>query len=767
MRKAPIQEILAVHQACRRKPYCRSIFFNCLIVVLLASQWLIAPSVHAVPGDESWDEQVALSGVDGTVGAILSDGAGSIYVGGGFSNAGGVPVGNIARWDGSSWSALGLGVNGKVNALVMDSNGMLYAGGFFTQAGGASANYIARWDGINWTEVGIGVDSFVWSLAFDDSNGVLYAGGDFSTAGGNAVGRVAQWDGSNWSALDSGVSATVFALTIDSTGVVYAGGDFSSAGGNTAHGIAQWDGSTWSALGSGLNSNARLRVLLLDSNDDLYVGGSYSTAGVNSTNHIARWDGSAWSALDSGVSAFGFVEGLAWDSDGNLFVGGAFDMAGSVSANNIAKWDGNAWSALGSGVNGFLSSVMVDRDNSVYVGGSLSLAGGNASMNFAYWGPPAIVSPANGSNFSDTTQLFEWTANVPDVTDWWLYLGSDPDSFNYYNSGSLPGTDLQATVTDLPINGGTIYAKLWYKTNADTTWRFINTLYGTSGNEPAFDSPLPGAQLSGAVHTFSWFDSTPTATNYWLDVGSGVGLNDYYSSGALGPVLSNTAVGLPNDGASIVYVRLWYRVGSGAWLYIDAEYVAGTGSVFEPAIVGPMPGTVLAGTSDTFSWSENGSGASQYWGYWGSVQGGNQYASMNVGGALSAPVDTLPENGSTVWFRLWYRSGPSAGWQFIDTSYTASGSGPVITSHSSGDVLGSPTDTFTWSDSSGMVSGWWVYIGSTPGGLQYDNSANLGVATNYLSNALPTGGGPVFVRLWYKEGSGDWKFVDQMFTAAP
>ena len=45
---------------------------------------------------------------------------------------------NIARWDGSSWSALGSGVNGYVTALAMLGND-LFVGGGFTTAGGIAA----------------------------------------------------------------------------------------------------------------------------------------------------------------------------------------------------------------------------------------------------------------------------------------------------------------------------------------------------------------------------------------------------------------------------------------------------------------------------------------------------------------------------------------------------------------------------------------------------------------------------------------------------
>ncbi len=57
--------------------------------------------------------------------------------------AGGVEATNIAKWDGSSWSALGSGMDGFVSALAA-SGSDLYAGGYFTTAGGKVSPYMAR-----------------------------------------------------------------------------------------------------------------------------------------------------------------------------------------------------------------------------------------------------------------------------------------------------------------------------------------------------------------------------------------------------------------------------------------------------------------------------------------------------------------------------------------------------------------------------------------------------------------------------------------------
>src|SRR6185436_2496730 len=103
-----------------------------------------------------------------------------LYAGGQFTTAGGNAATNIAKWNGSSWSALGLGIRGgffsAVSALAM-SGSDLYAGGSFTIAGDVLASNIAKWNGSSWSALGSGLGYLtnrVRALAVSGSD--LYAG---------------------------------------------------------------------------------------------------------------------------------------------------------------------------------------------------------------------------------------------------------------------------------------------------------------------------------------------------------------------------------------------------------------------------------------------------------------------------------------------------------------------------------------------------------------------------------------------------------------
>ena len=225
----------------------------------------------------------------------------TLYAGGSFTTAGGITANDIAQWNGTSWSALGSGMGSDfsfatVYALAV-SGSTLYAGGDFTTAGGIPANDIAQWNGSSWSALGSGMNSDVDALAVSGST--LYAGGDFTTAGSTRQLHCAmereQLVGPRFG--DEQLIG-VYALAVSGS-TLYAGGNFTTAGGSAANYIAQWNGSSWSALGSGMNGDVSALAV---SGSTLYAGGDFTTAGGSAANYIAQWNGSSWSALGSGMN---------------------------------------------------------------------------------------------------------------------------------------------------------------------------------------------------------------------------------------------------------------------------------------------------------------------------------------------------------------------------------------------------------------------------------------------------------------------------------
>src|SRR5438093_13500914 len=78
-----------------------------------------------------------------------------VYAGGFFTTAGGIAATNIAKWDGSSWSALGSGMGGAVSALGVSGGELSVVGGVMS-AGGVSSTAGRRRAGCGGSALGRG-----------------------------------------------------------------------------------------------------------------------------------------------------------------------------------------------------------------------------------------------------------------------------------------------------------------------------------------------------------------------------------------------------------------------------------------------------------------------------------------------------------------------------------------------------------------------------------------------------------------------------------
>src|SRR5207247_506509 len=130
---------------------------------------------------------------------------------------------NVARWDTvtSQWSPLtgpsGNGANNTVYAVTTVGTSV-YVGGAFTQAGGLSANYIALWTPNSWsTGFTNPLNNTVYAMAYDLTATTLFVGGAFTQAGTlttnyiascNVSGGTCGW-GPLYNGSDNGVNNTV------------------------------------------------------------------------------------------------------------------------------------------------------------------------------------------------------------------------------------------------------------------------------------------------------------------------------------------------------------------------------------------------------------------------------------------------------------------------------------------------------------------------------------------------------------------------------
>ena len=353
--------------------------------------------------------------------AAFDDGGGpALFVTGVFTHAGGQTANRIARWNGTSFSALGSGLGGsgglnqiEGDALAVFDDGSgpaLYVAGNFTQAGGASASYLARWNGSAWSSVGGGTDNWVHSLCvYDSGSGAnLYAGGYFGHAGGQAVNCIARWDGSAWHALPNDVVGSnppdVKAMAVHDDGSgpkLYTGGIWTSVGGVTSYNVARWDGTAWSPV-SGLPWFAWVMDLL--SFDD---GGGAKLYAAAQNGGMYRWDGASWSA----IPIAGTSTALAVFDDGSGSGPALWANWANAGIGGLARWTGTGWLTTGSGLDGSpVAGVLLGFDDgrgrSLFASGGFLTAGGLLAQRFARLdacGPTASFCAADGVDPQVTT----------------------------------------------------------------------------------------------------------------------------------------------------------------------------------------------------------------------------------------------------------------------------------------------------------------------------------------------------------------------------
>jgi hypothetical protein len=362
--------------------------------------------------------------------AVFNDGGGrSLFAAGSFAGAGAAPAANIARWDGTSWSALSTGVQPTpqapapvVRALAVHNDGSgwaLYAAGSFGAAGGRTASNVARWNGHEWSPVGASGLSGgeVLALEVHDPDGIgpvparLYAGGSFTTADGQPAARLAAWDGAAWSPVGGGVSGIVRALRSfdDGSGpALYVGGDVFTAGALPPNRAARWAGGQWSALppiGDG-------RVDSFGIHDDgtgyaLYIAGALGWGPSALQRSVGKLIGGQWRELASQPPDYPRV--IRSIPEGGQLV---LYAGGDDPVHPLVRYSQGTWTNVPPGTRGMIRAISPAFDDghgsSVFVGGVFIDIGGEPASHLARVPACACYANCDGSTVPPVLNIADY-----------------------------------------------------------------------------------------------------------------------------------------------------------------------------------------------------------------------------------------------------------------------------------------------------------------------------------------------------------------------
>ncbi|PWU19207.1 MAG: hypothetical protein C5B50_07090 [Verrucomicrobia bacterium] len=444
---------------------------------------------------------------------ILS--AGTLYVGGGFTNVSGQTRNRLAALDSSSGALLSWNPNANSNVRTMAlTSSNMYIGGEFTTLGAQTRNHIGAVDLTMGQLAAWNPGAGDWVYAMTLSAGHLYVGGYFTSMSGQSRGYAASFDLSTGS-LDSwnpGASSDVWALDAYQN-VIFMGGLFTAAGGSNRTNIAAVDATTglatsWDARLS-INSGGSWVTALKVYSNALYVGGIFQSIGGQPREMAAALDlttanATAWDAKVN-------LQAWAFAGAGNtLYLGGQFGAAGCVTRTNLAAFDllsgrVTSWSPSVAVRNGVPVNAMVIASNALFIGGYFNTVGGLTRSNLA-------------SLDLNTGAVLDWSPNPYNATIYslatWsdrLFVGGTFNNIsgiaqNYFAEFDLSTLMLtgwnpfvSGFVQAMAVDGDTLYIGGNFGTVSGQTRRRVATFDLTSETLTSWDAGLTTGQFVDAI----------------------------------------------------------------------------------------------------------------------------------------------------------------------------------------------------------------------------------------------------------------------------
>jgi hypothetical protein len=317
--------------------------------------------------------------------------------GGSFQRVG-PPTGSAAVTDPASGLLAGppLGVDGIVGAVVSDGAGGWYLGGTFTTIRGVARSRLAHIDATGavtaWAPE---PDGEIRALLLIDQT--LYVGGDFTTIAGVARTRLAALDRTTGvaAAWNPGANAMVRFIG-EFSSVIYAGGEFTQIGVTTRNRAAAIHPTTGALQSWNPNVNGPVNAMFR-SGTNIAIGGLFSTVGGQPRVNLAVVN-TAGTVAPLATHADGEVHAFTTAS-GDVYVVGDFTSVAGVPRQRLAAFDPaiNALRPWNPGADGRVRTI-VFGDNQLWIGGDFANAGGQPRNRAAALSPADDVANAWNPN---------------------------------------------------------------------------------------------------------------------------------------------------------------------------------------------------------------------------------------------------------------------------------------------------------------------------------------------------------------------------------
>jgi hypothetical protein len=357
-----------------------------------------------------------------------------------------------------------------------------------------------------------------------------------------------------------------------------------------------------------------------------------------------------------------------------------------------------------------------------------------SDISFTTVTPSILLSPANQAGLQRSV-LFSWKP-VTGASAYYLYVGSTLGAKDVFDSGEVQVTQLTRI-----LNGGTFYARIytlinsqWYA-SADVSFSVAAPPTPASLTSPSVGSAL----FSTSPVTFSW-TAVPSATVYYLYVGTALGAKDVINSGEIKVTQLNRTL-LPGT----YYARIYTEIAQLWYVSSDISFSVSGGS----ALVFPANGANDIDPYINFTWQSYQS-ATAYSLSVGTTPGGSDTLATGSVTSTSFQASVSLQSNTTYYAQLGTLL--SGNWFYTNSSFTTGTGIAHLLTPSDGALNIDPFSKLSWTPVSDAQT-YYVYVGSAPGLKDVYDSGEIRATSLAVPTLKPDT--QYFVRL-YTEKNSQW-----------
>ncbi|MBI6117747.1 T9SS type B sorting domain-containing protein, partial [Salegentibacter maritimus] len=351
-----------------------------------------------------------------------------------------------------------------------------------------------------------------------------------------------------------------------------------------------------------------------------------------------------------------------------------------------------------------------------------------------------ITSPLDGATEVSISENISWDA-VQDTDGYYINIGTNPGGNDLVNNTDLTTTSYTPT-TDFPENT-TIYVSVTpYNEVGNATGckeiSFTTETIATIPNCTTISSPVDGATDVSTNEDINW-EAVQDADGYYINIGTTTGGNDLVNNAELTTTTYSPTTDFPENTTIYVSVTPYNVVGSATGcteISFTTESFANPSIPNCSTITSPVDSATEVSISENISWDAV-QDADGYYINIGTNPGGNDLVNnAELTTTTYSPTTDFPEN-TTIYVSVIPYNSIGSATACTEISFTtesfANPSVPdctTITSPVDGTTEVSISENISW-DAVQDADGYYINIGTNPGGNDLVNNTELTTTTSY------------------------------------